>query len=73
MAESKRTFLEVDYRCSNQNCKHEQTIRYFSDDNPLPVTCCVNCRAGFNTESNSVMIMSNRGMFPVGKPRTVAA
>lgn len=53
---------EIVYRCSNQKCKHEQTIRHSHGEIPLAVTCCVKCRAGFGvTLDNTAHI----GMFPV--------
>lgn len=59
-----QTFVEVEYRCSRQKCGHKQTIRFFSPEDILPVTCCVNCRAGFGVET--VQMMQNHvGMFPV--------
>ena len=65
MATSKTEFTEVTYTCK---CGHKQTIRYFAEDNPLPATCCVNCRAGFNTSlSLGEMAMRGVGMLP-GKP-----
>ena len=71
MAEKQRTLHEVIYTCSNKDCRHQQTIRYFADDAILPVTCCVKCRAGFNVELGMQM---NRGvgMFP-GKAVSIAA
>lgn len=63
-------FKEVTYTCANSECRHTQTIRYFADDTPLPVTCCVKCRAGFGVELP--VMMMGKGMFP-GKAVTVAA
>lgn len=60
--------LAVEYTCSN--CGAKQTIRYFSDDSILPVTCCVKCRAGFEVRSElpsqavNYMVNKNIGMFP---------
>lgn len=66
------TLKEVDYVCTNVKCKHTQTIRYFADDKILPVTCCVQCRAGFNMELMN-QIAGHKGMFPIGEPRVIGA
>jgi hypothetical protein len=54
---------EVHYKCNNPRCGHEQTIVYFYDDQPLPVTCCVQCRAGFDPKPP--------GMYPTGEPNPI--
>lgn len=55
-----RHFVEVDYVCK---CGHKQTVRYFPNDSILPATCCVNCRAGFNSDmAYGAMAASGRGM-----------
>lgn len=59
-----QTFVEVDYRCSRQKCGHTQTVRFFSPEECLPVTCCVHCRAGFGMELMQ-MIQNHVGMFPI--------
>jgi hypothetical protein len=61
----KKELVEVTYTCK---CGHKQTVRYFSDDSILPATCCVNCRAGFNT-ALSYAEMAMRGVAMLqGKP-----
>lgn len=51
---------ETVYTC---RCGHKQTITDFADEKPLPVTCCVKCRAGFGVEL-PMMLGSHTGMFP---------
>jgi hypothetical protein len=55
---------EVTYQCTNRRCNHKQTLRFFLDDPPLPVTNCVACRAGFNMDMGE-QIAHHVGMFPV--------
>ena len=63
--------VAVEYTCNI--CEAKQTIRYFTNDSILPVTCCVKCRAGFEVRSESpsqavsYMISKGIGMFP-GQP-----
>jgi hypothetical protein len=57
---------EIKYRCADAQCGNEQTIRYFTNDPVLPVTCCVKCRAGFGKELKDQMAF-HIGMFPVGR------
>lgn len=54
---------ETVYTCTNSRCGHKQTITDFADEKPLPVTCCVKCRAGFGIELGA-MLASHTGMFP---------
>lgn len=58
--------FEVTYRCTSPKCGNEQTIRFFSNEDHLPVTCCVKCRAGFGVELPA-MAANKIGMFPVSK------
>lgn len=64
------TMKEVDYRCTNPECRHNQTLRYFPDEPVNPVLCCIKCRAGFNVEPQQ-MLQQRAGMMIVGKPRLV--
>lgn len=61
----KKELIEVVYTCK---CGAKQTVRYFPEDTPLPATCCVACKAGFNTDlSYGAMAARGLGMIP-GKP-----
>ncbi len=55
---------KVTYRCTKRGCGNIQTIAYFNDDLPLPVTCCVKCRAGFGMDIAG-QIAHHLGMFPI--------
>jgi hypothetical protein len=59
-----QNFREIRYRCTNDKCGAEQTIRYFVDDSVLPFTCCVACRAGFGKDKQD-QASFRIGMFPV--------
>jgi hypothetical protein len=67
-----RTFQEVTYECSHPKCDHVQVVRFFSDQPTLPATCCVECRAGFDVPLQD-MLRLQKGMFPIGEVRHVAA
>jgi hypothetical protein len=56
----------VTYKCSNASCGETMTLRFFVDDKPHPVTCCVKCRAGFGIELSTQM-QNHIGMFPIGR------
>lgn len=66
-----KSIKEVDYKCSNHDCGATQTLRYSPEEEPLPVTCCVPCGAGFGIDLRQ-MIVGHIGMFPQGKPRLSA-
>lgn len=55
--------VTVTYTCSNKKCGDTQTLTFWDTEHPLPVTCCVKCKAGFGKELD-VMIGHNIGMFP---------
>jgi len=65
---SNHSMKEVLYRCTNDDCKHEQTVRYFPDEAVNPALCCVKCQAGFGVDHRE-MVLRQIGMIPVGKPR----
>lgn len=58
--------FEVTYRCVNPKCGNQQTLRFFSHENHLPVACCTKCRAGFGVDLQP-MLENKIGMFPVAK------
>lgn len=58
---ARREFREVTYRCTNEKCGNEQTVRYFVDDTAMPATCCTSCRAGLGLEM-SLAQMASRGI-----------
>jgi hypothetical protein len=58
-----RSFKEVKYTCSTPKCGNTQVIRFFLSDSILPVTCCVQCRAGFEMPL-AHQLAQHRGMFP---------
>lgn len=57
---------DITYVRSKASCGHSQIISYFHDDKPLPVTCCVKCRAGSGIELREQMA-DHIGMFPARK------
>lgn len=59
--------FEVTYRCTAPKCGNEQTLKFFANENHLPVTCCVKCRAGFGGVAVVAMVENHIGMFPVSK------
>lgn len=58
--------FSVTYRCTNPKCGNEQTLLYFSNENPLPVVCCTKCRAGFGAQVTQ-QFEAKLGMFPTAK------
>lgn len=56
---------EVLYECSRRECGNTQVLRFWKGEQPLTVTCCVNCRAGFREgETIPNMLARQMGMYP---------
>lgn len=58
--------FEITYKCTNPKCGNDQTLLFFGSEDPLPVTCCTKCKAGFGVEQ-AAMAANHIGMFPVSK------
>ena len=62
----RQEITEVLYRCKTPNCGNTQTIKYWPDEQRLPATCCVKCKAGFGKEFGyQEMAARGMGMLPV--------
>lgn len=58
--------FEVTYLCTAPKCGNQQTVKFFSNEDHLPATCCTKCRAGFGVALD-VQLNNKIGMFPVSK------
>lgn len=61
----RKELIDIVYNCTTPGCNNTQTIRYWSDEAPLPATCCVKCHAGFGSQMNyNEMGIRGVGMLP---------
>ena len=55
---------EVGYKCSNPKCLATDKVRYFPNEQVLPVINCWKCHAGFQ-KTTADQLAFQVGMFPL--------